>query len=574
MYIIKEKKGKWILIKKGSKRATKTFSSKAQAVAYAEAKGYKYDIAGTKVDNVIRKASKRKPIVICLIILFLIIIGVALALLLTGVIDSPINLNKAKTEQKDDSGSKNGDSNKNDNNSESGENNQQSGENNSGTNDNNQQSGESNSGSTDNNQQSGENNSGSNGNNQQGENHDHESKIVENVVYNDFQIHFLELGNAAAGDSVYIKAGDKDILIDAGSKQGSAPVLEEYINKYCTDGKLEYVIATHAHEDHIAGMLGQTSSTVTKYKNYKNQAASFKDKDGNTISANGILAYYDIDILIDFGTQTNSTANLTKNYYKAVEYAVSKGTVHYSAYDCFNNVGEAKSTYQLTDDISFDIIYNYFYSNKSSAENNYSVCTLFNYKEHHYLFTGDLEKAGEEKIASYYNKSTPAKTLPHCDLFKGGHHGSDTSSNECLLSLITPDICCVCTCAGTAEYSKDADTQFPSQAFINRIAKYTSRVYITSMIEKVNGAYKLKSMNGTIIVSSDGLDIGLKASNNLTKLKDTTWFNETIYVKRTSSGDMNTASTGTSIDKDIFYNADTEGVISRPRRTWPSYGVR
>ena len=56
MYIIKQNNsGKWILIKKGAKKASKVFNTKAEAVAYAEAKHYKYDIAGTKVDNVARK---------------------------------------------------------------------------------------------------------------------------------------------------------------------------------------------------------------------------------------------------------------------------------------------------------------------------------------------------------------------------------------------------------------------------------------------------------------------------------------------------------------------------------------
>ena len=50
----------------------------------------------------------------------------------------------------------------------------------------------------------------------------------------------------------YVKAGDNDILIDAGSRPGSKDTIKEYVNEYCKDGKLEYVIATHAHQDHIA----------------------------------------------------------------------------------------------------------------------------------------------------------------------------------------------------------------------------------------------------------------------------------------------------------------------------------
>ncbi len=73
-------------------------------------------------------------------------------------------------------------------------------------------------------------------------------------------IHFLELGNIYTGDSVYVRRpGETDILIDAGSRQSSAGTITKYLNNYVTDGKLEYVIATHAHQDHIAGFIGTSS---------------------------------------------------------------------------------------------------------------------------------------------------------------------------------------------------------------------------------------------------------------------------------------------------------------------------
>ena len=79
-------------------------------------------------------------------------------------------------------------------------------------------------------------------------------------VSGDLSIHFMELGNEYAGDSVYIKAGETDILIDAGSRASSTDTTSEYIDQYCTDGVLEYVIATHADQDHIAGFAGSNTS--------------------------------------------------------------------------------------------------------------------------------------------------------------------------------------------------------------------------------------------------------------------------------------------------------------------------
>ncbi len=420
--------------------------------------------------------------------------------------------------------------------------------------------------------------------------HRAEDGYSENVIYDNFQIHFMELGNEFAGDSTYIKAGDVDILIDAGSRGSSAPTLIEYINKYCKDGKLEYVIATHNHQDHIAGFAGNSDS---KAKNFK----------GDKVGKTGVLYYYEVGTFIDFTyagvTQNNKTViydNKTQvssnfgsgteygKYLAAREYIISNGTTYYTAKDLWDN---NNTSFTLADGITMDILYNYFYFNESSDINNYSVCTLFNYNTHHFLLTGDLELEGEEKLAGYYDGSSQAKTLPQCELFKAGHHGSKTSSNECLLEKIKPNICCLCCCAGTPEYTNNVEHQFPTQAFINRIAKYTSRVYVTSMVKFVDNEWKFVSMNGNITVSCNGDNVGLKASDNLTRLKDSEWFNEKIYAIKTKStyvwnnvGDKfdvyqncpKSPSSGKTSDAE-FYTKDTPDAVLISRRTWPANGV-
>ncbi|MBR4237280.1 MBL fold metallo-hydrolase [bacterium] len=393
---------------------------------------------------------------------------------------------------------------------------------------------------------------------------------VEDAIYENFEIHFMELGNEYAGDSTYIKAGDIDIIIDAGSRQNSAPTICEYVNQYCTDGIIEYVIATHAHQDHIAGFVGTKKKTTTPF--------------GYDSERTGLLYYYKVGTIIDFALTDISTTTekgnntLYGDYCDAVAYAVSKGAVHYTAAQCFNEEDGAKKHYSLSEtlNISFDVIYNkyYFYrdrdmgKNKDTDENNYSVCTMFNYGDLHFLLTGDLEEEGEEYMAEYYDGSSIEKTLPEVELFKAGHHGSNTSSNDCLLNKIKPKICCVCCCAGCNEYTPNLDNIFPTQAFINRIAKHTDRVYVTSMLNNAEtisqGKNVFESMNGNICISSNGDYIAIYASNNLTKLKDTDWFNEEVYL---------------ILDKGIYkvsekkqssyYSSTTEGAVKRVRRTWP-----
>lgn len=350
-----------------------------------------------------------------------------------------------------------------------------------------------------------------------------ESKVITELMYEDFSIHFMMLGNASAGDSVYIKAGDNDILIDAGSEKSSSTTLISYIDQYCTDKKLEYVIATHGDSDHISAFPS-------------------------------IFDYYEVDTIIDF-TYTTKTTTTYKNYVTARE----KATNHYTTKECWNNENGAHRKYVLGTgnngvEISFELLYNYYYFTKASDENNNSVVTMFNYGDKHFFLGGDLEKEGEEKLAEYYDGTTEDKTLPQVELYKAGHHGSKTSSNDCLLKLIKPKMSVVSCCCGTDEYTGNTDNQFPTQEYIDRIAKYTDSVYVTSTYESyeiltaeantkgqskktgvaVGGQYihtsGFKPMNGNVCVSTNGHHIGLYCSNNYIKLKDTVWFNTSITL--------------------------------------------
>ena len=306
-------------------------------------------------------------------------------------------------------------------------------------------------------------------------------------------IHFLELGNKYTGDSTYIKAGNVDILIDAGSRQNSAATISEFVDKHCKDGKLEYVIATHAHQDHIAGFVGSNS-------------------------AEGIFKHYKIDTLIDFSLH-NTDSEIYNKYDTLRDEKVASGDIahHYTANDCIQGTNGAKKEFQLSDGIKMTILDQKFYREETDDENDYSVCALFAQGENNYLFTGDLEKKGEASLVEL-NK------LPKCELFKGGHHGSYTANTDTLLEVIQPKTVCICCCAGTTEYTSNLDNTFPAQAAIDRIAKWTDKVYVTTlMVDYKNDQYK--SMNGIINFHCDkGKEYTITGSNNSVILKETDWF--------------------------------------------------
>lgn len=320
------------------------------------------------------------------------------------------------------------------------------------------------------------------------------------IVNADLSVHFLELGNKYTGDCTLIKVGNTEVLIDAGSRKNSAATISAYIDEYCTDGVLEYVIATHAHQDHIAGFVGNTSGT----------------------EKTGVLYKYEIGTLIQFSL-TNATSAIYNEYCQAVEYAKSRGTEVYTAKQCWYETDGAKKKYYLDDgnNISLNVLYNYYYDNKTEEENDYSVCTLLTQvtpeNTFNYLFTGDLEESGESYLVD--NNS-----LPRVELFKGGHHGSYTASTEKLLDTVKPKNVAVCCCCGTTEYTSNKNNTFPAQAFIDRVAKHTENIYCTTLItDYANNSFT--SMNGNIVFYYKD-ELKLYCSNNTTVLKDTDWFKE------------------------------------------------
>ena len=316
----------------------------------------------------------------------------------------------------------------------------------------------------------------------------------ETVIRNkDLSIHFLELGNKYTGDCTLIKVGNTEVLIDAGSKSSSVPTIKEYVDRYCTDGILEYVIVTHAHEDHYAGFA-------------------------TSANTDSIFDLYDCRTIITFSQTTNGKEkqNMYKNFVRELNDEVAAGATHLSAKDC------AGQTFDLGNDVKLKILDSKYYYEASATENNHSVCTLITQgegeTEKNYLFTGDLEVDGEAELVK-------RNDLPHVDLYKAGHHGSKTSSTTALMEAVQPATICVCCCAGSPEYTKTNANQFPTQEFVDRVAPYTSAVYVTSLCVDYS-AGEFTSMNGNIAVCADRTDETptVYCSYSATVLKDSEWF--------------------------------------------------
>lgn len=297
---------------------------------------------------------------------------------------------------------------------------------------------------------------------------------AEQIKEYDLSVHFIELGNKYTGDCTFIKVGKTEILIDAGSRQSSVNAICDYVTPYIEDG-LDYVIVTHAHQDHYAGFATN--------ENVESVFDKLKPKTVITFA----------------NTNQKESSALYKNFKRELKETVERsGTKVYTAMECYAEENGAQRTYSLGDNTELEILYQKYYEQDAKTENDYSVCAVINQTTsdgvYRYLFTGDLEKDGEESLAESNNLGT-------VKLYKAGHHGSKTSSSEKLLAAIKPEVVCVCACAGSSEYTSKNENQFPTQAFIDRVAVYTEKVYVTSLcVDYEKGEFT--SMNGNIVYSA------------------------------------------------------------------------
>ncbi|MDT1996463.1 hypothetical protein CKN82_10615 [Carnobacterium divergens] len=102
---------------------------------------------------------------------------------------------------------------------------------------------------------------------------------------------------------------------------------------------------------------------------------------------------------------------------------------------------------------------------KGKGENNDSIVAYGKIGEFHWLFTGDLEKEGEEQLIAMY------PTLK-VDVLKVGHHGSNTSSHEPFLKQLEPKY-------GLISCGERNRFKHPRPEVLQRLTKYGVNIYRT-----------------------------------------------------------------------------------------------
>ena len=228
-------------------------------------------------------------------------------------------------------------------------------------------------------------------------------------------IHYIDVGQ---GDSILIQVNNKNLLIDAGPKSDKKKLFN-YLSSLNLN-KLDYVIATHPHEDHIGNM----SDVIDDYN---------------------VLAFY--------APKVQST---TKTFEKMIDSLKSKNLK-------INVIKKGTDSINLGDNTKVTV----FSPTKDSYEdlNNYSPVIKIEYGKTSFLFTGDAQKDVEKEILST-NEDISA------DILKVGHHGSSTSTTNDFLKKVNPSI-------GVISVGKDNTYNHPNDDTIKRLKGNKVTIYRT-----------------------------------------------------------------------------------------------
>lgn len=205
--------------------------------------------------------------------------------------------------------------------------------------------------------------------------------INTNVVEGqDVVVKFFDVGQA---DSILVQSAGVNMLIDAGTNNMGNTVVQNLKDLGIT--KINYLVGTHPHEDHIGGM-------------------------------DDVIKNFEIGTIYMPKVQTN-----TKTFEDVLDAISNKGlTITTPEVGYVFEVGNTKCEVMCAGTGTTE---------ENSNLNLSSIVIRMVYGEESFLFMGDAEEKNES-----------SRQWPQTTVLKVGHHGSDTSSSESFLNQVKPEI--------------------------------------------------------------------------------------------------------------------------------------
>lgn len=232
-----------------------------------------------------------------------------------------------------------------------------------------------------------------------------------NTVLSDkLEVDFIDVGQA---DSILVSNKNETMLIDAGNNENGNDVVKYIKEKGIT--KINYLVGTHPHADHIGGLDDVINSDLEIENVYMPKIQT------NTKTFEDVL-----------DSLKNKNLKVT---------APKKG-------DTFK-IGEANCEV-MTDSIL----------DKENL-NLSSIVIRLEFGENSFLFMGDAETENEKTI-----------NWPKTNVLKVGHHGSNTSSSQNFLNQVKPEYAIIMA-------GKDNSYGLPKQKILDRLNKIGAKIYRT-----------------------------------------------------------------------------------------------
>ena len=281
------------------------------------------------------------------------------------------------------------------------------------------------------------------------------------------EVYFLEMQHIYA-DSVFIKKGNVEVLIDAGWEYDGEYV-DKVLTQYCSDDRLDLFMVSHSDGDHIDGI------------------------------ANALKNVDDISLMIDYGGLGTGNVKDARVKYGA------KGMTYHSAYDCVNGLNGAADRYYLTEDFYVDILNTgqYIKSTETTAGNAKAVATIFYYKDFSFFTAGDITT--ETEAALLKNED-----LPEVTLYKASHHGSHGSNSQELLDTLNPKAVAISAARANNYQDKPGAPQANNTYNLNAASGHPAAAAIERIYNAPNISQNLNvywnAVNGTMKFTSYGKD--------------------------------------------------------------------
>ena len=223
-------------------------------------------------------------------------------------------------------------------------------------------------------------------------------------------VYVFDVGQA---DSILITNNGYNMLIDAGNNE-DGDVIVSKLQSYGIE-RIDYLIGTHPHEDHIGGM-------------------------------DDIIKKFDIGEIF-----MPDVVHSTDFYLDVLEAVDNKSLVV--------DTPDIDDSFYLGD-ARVDVLY---LDNNEKELNDCSIILKVTFGSNKFLFMGDASFEVEEKIL--YKKIK-------ADVLKVGHHGSNTSSSNDFLNMVRPDYAVISVGEGN-KYNH------PGSDAIDRLESVGSNIYRT-----------------------------------------------------------------------------------------------